>query len=268
MKTLRIISSVLMVMFFTNIAMAQVETNEDTSGMAISKASSLSTPESKPNIEGTAIQDDDDRDAPSQSGFHLGFRYQPTFGKLNFRTEGDETITANFDVAHGFGGSLNFYFNNWVGTHLEVMGMRQAYEFEDGQSRRRVDLSYINVPLMFSFNTNYGKPVNFNVAVGPYFGVNTGARTEVTNDNGNGGITTQAVVEVNPVDIGIGYGAGFDFGFGETRWLHLNIGFRGTEGLIDIGETDIAIREDQFQLVAGRSRMQTYAAYVGLMFKL
>ena len=123
---------------------------------------------------------------------------------------------------------------------------------------------------MFSFNTNYGKPVNFNVAVGPYFGVNTGARTEVTDNGTTGttGTTAQAVVEVNPVDIGIGYGAGFDFGFGETRWLHLNIGFRGTEGLIDIGETDVAIREDQFQLVAGRSRMQTYAAYIGLMFKL
>lgn len=256
MKTIRIISAVLLVMLFTNVTRAQVETDENTVDTDLTKSSTTQDPE-------VVV-----RETPSQRGFHIGARYQPTFGQLDFRTEGNETIRANFEVAHGFGGSLNYYFSNYVGTHLEVNATRQAYQFEDAQRIRRVDLSYINVPLLLSLNTNYGKPVNFNITGGPYFGLNTGASTDVVVNNGNTTGTGVAVVNVNPLDIGIAYGAGIDFGIGETRWMHINLGFRGTQGIIDIGETQTTQTQNQFQIVAGKSRMKTYGAYIGLMLRL
>ncbi|MDQ3191150.1 MAG: PorT family protein [Bacteroidota bacterium] len=264
MKTLRIISTAFLVMLFVNVTRAQVETDEDSVSIDLTKASSEYTAETEPTIQDPALAV---RETPSQRGFHIGARYQPTFGKLDFRTEGEETVTADFEVAHGWAGSLNYYFSNYVGMHLEVNGMRQAYEFADDTRTRRVDLSYINIPLLLSLNTNYGRSVNLNITGGPYFGLNTGASATV-DDNGNGASTAQAMVDVNPLDIGLAYGAGIDFGIGQTRWLHINVGFRGTQGLLDVGKTETTVGQDQFQIVGERSRMNTYGAYVGLMFRL
>ncbi|HET6245051.1 MAG: PorT family protein [Bacteroidetes bacterium] len=264
MKTIRIISALLLVMLFTNITRAQqVEKDETSTNVNLTKTSTFN-PEISSDIQDPTYVV---RETPSQRGFHLGAKYQPSLGRLDFRMENEQTISAKYDIAHGFGGSLNYYFNNYFGTHFEVNVMRQAYEFTDDARTRRVDLSYINVPILISFNTNYGRPVNLNVTAGPYIGINTGASTDVTG-NGNGPTTAVAVVEVNPLDVGIAYGAGVDFGIGQTKWLHINLGFRGTQGILDVGATDITVNQDQFQVVAENSRMQTYGMYIGLMVKL
>jgi hypothetical protein len=204
---------------------------------------------------------------PLQRGFHLGFRYQPSINELNFRTENGDAVEAEFQISHGWGGSINYFFNNWVGMHLELMGSRHQYNFMDNQQERRVSISYATIPLMLSLNTNYGAPVNLNIAGGPYFGLNTGARVETTGET-NGTTRAEAVAIIRPLDVGAAYGAGLDFGFGRNRWIHLNIGYRGTYGLIDVNDVRASTSGDQFQIIAPRARTRTNGAYVGLMFRL
>jgi hypothetical protein len=115
---------------------------------------------------------------------------------------------------------------------------------------------------MLVLNTNSSKPVNFNITAGPQFGFNVGAEGD-TRSSGEGTETVTAVVAVNPVDFGIAYGAGFDFKLGDA--VTLDLGFRGVEGLMDIGD-DSGTKATNEYLVIEKSPLRTYAGYIGLRF--
>jgi hypothetical protein len=267
MKTLRILSAALMTVFFLNTSQAQVETDEeDTPVQDTLQTVSL-------NYEGFTPKWQQDRvvSSPSQRGFHIGIRYQPTFSDIDVATAGGGTVRAGGEIAHGWGVSLNYYFSNHWGTHLEFMNTRHEYTFNDGGRESRVNINYVTMPLLVSWNTDLGRVVNFNVTAGPYLGINTGAGIETSGEDtgeGTAAGTLTGVIHVRPTDIGAAYGAGFDFGFGETRWLHLRIGYRGTAGLIELSDNQANITEDQFNVIISRSKMVTNGAYLGLMFRL
>jgi hypothetical protein len=254
MKTIKVILSLFMTIAFVASASAQLKADRTFD----SDLSSLSIEYKgfNPSFQ------DRMTDAPDQTGFHIGARYQPVFGNINVNTHGGNTVTASMQASHGFAVSLNYYFSNYFGTHLEAMWSRQDYGFDEGT----LSLTYLTFPLLASLNTNYGRRVNFNIAAGPYFGMNVGADASF-NQTGDQATAT-AAADVNAVDLGVAYGGGVDFGFGPNNGVHLRLGYRGTSGLLDIAASGVQTDENTVSVVARDSRMQTHGFYVGVMFKL
>jgi hypothetical protein len=258
MKTIRLITVVFVAMAIFNSALAKEKTEEVFTGNL--KNLSIEYKEFKPTFQRPMT------DAHDQTGFHIGIRYQPIFGDMNINTMEGNTVVASMEASHGFAVSFNYYFNNWVGTHLEIMWARQTYSSVREGIATDVNLSYLSFPLMASLNTNYGRKVNLNIAAGPYLGINLDADATIA---GTGeGTATTAVVNVGPLDMGIAYGGGVDVGFGATNGIHLRAGYRGTTGLLDLQETGVETGENEVALIVAGSKMQTHGFYLGLMFRL
>jgi hypothetical protein len=269
MKTLKIISAFIVAMIFTNMTMAQVDT--DTTTVDTMSTASLINKSFESGLGEEISSPIQDRNIENVAGFRIGARYQPTFSRFNFGTAGNEEVRVSGEVAHGWGISLNHYFTNFFGVHLELMNTRTEYNFRDGQREQRVNINYLTVPLLASYNTNLGRTVNWNLTAGPYLGINTGASVTTTGEDTGDGTTAGSatgVIHVRPTDIGVAYGTGLDFGFGQSKWMHLRVGYRGTAGLVELSDNTAQVTEDQFNLVVSRSRMITNGVYLGLMFKL
>jgi hypothetical protein len=269
MKTLKIISAFIVAMIFTNLTMAQVDTEADTVNVDTLKTASLFNTNYSSGLGEKAPSPIQEVVIPSVTGFHIGLRYMPTFSDLDFQVDNGE-VRADGEINHGFGVSFNYYFTNFFGTHLEINYTGFEYMFRDGDQETRVNINYVNIPLLASYNTNLGRRVNWNLTAGPYLGINTGADLNVENGTQNGTTTgtTTGVIHVRPADLGVAYGTGLDFGFGQTQWLHLRVGYRGTSGLIELADNEAQVDQDQYNVVISRSRLVTNGAYIGIMFKL
>ena len=75
------------------------------------------------------------------------------------------------------------------------------------------------------------------------------------------------MLRVKPADLGVAYGAGFDFGIGEQRHFHINLGFRGVYGLVDISSSSTTLNAGQYYILQ-KTNVSTYSGYLGLMIKL
>ena len=122
----------------------------------------------------------------------------------------------------------------------------------------------MNFPLLLGLHTGYNKPVSFNITFGPQIGFNTGSSLD---GSGSDGIdSVEASINVKPADLGIAYGAGLDFGFGKQRLVHLNVGFRGVYGILDISDESNNTTTDNYY-VLDRAHLKTYSGYAGLSVK-
>jgi hypothetical protein len=181
---------------------------------------------------------------PSQTGLHLGLRFQPTFVALTNRGYEQDARRISATIGYGYGGSLAYFFNNYVSFNLEVVYSEIDQDYMDEQNNeRRLGVSYFDIPMLATINSNFGRQVNINAALGPQLGIFSGARFDGKSQGETSNV--DAVVALDPVGIGLGYGAGIDFGMGAKRHTHLNLGFRGVAGLTN-----------------------TAGMYIGLMFKL
>jgi len=179
-----------------------------------------------------------------QVGTHIGFKFQPTFTSLRSTGYDENSTEVNATVGYGYGASINYYFNNNFGTHFEVIYSELQQKYTDQENKnRRLDVSYFDIPILLSFNSDYGRKINFNVAVGPQLGILSGSK--FSSSGGEETANVKAVVALKTVDVGLGYGAGIDFGMGGKHTSHINLGLRG---------------------IAGYSN--TLGMYLGLMFKL
>ncbi len=269
MKNLKLIVVSLLIGFGQS-AMAQTDTDTTViENTTIIKSTTTTTdqpavqpapqPAPAPVVQETTSED--------QVGTHIGFRFMPFFSKLraNSTDVGNAAvITTELTLGYGFGGFIGYYFNNHIGLHLEVMYTSITQEIAEKEDDvRQVDLSYLNFPLLLTLNTDLGKPINFNLHFGPQMGILLGSKARgYTTDDAAG---TTIVVGAKPYDLGIAYGAGIDFGFGEGYRTHLNIGFRGVNGLVNID--DESKTTDNHYIIA-RSKSSAYGGYIGIMFKL
>jgi opacity protein-like surface antigen len=220
---------------------------------------------------GTGAQTPTQEQAPAQepqmqrernddfSHVYLGVRFMPTFTKFKVTTLDNGTAKTTAVVGYGFGGLLGFNFSKNVGLQIEGIYSTLSQKYTDRGEERQIDLSYIHFPLMLILNTDVTKPVNFNIAVGPQFGINTGS--SLKSGSGNGVDTVQAIIAVKPADFGIAYGAGLDFLLGTN--VTLDIGFRGVYGILDISDNSKTTTTNSYYLL-DRSHVKTYAGYVGL----
>ena len=187
----------------------------------------------------------------------------PTLTSFEVRGVDNGVVKGEFALGYGVGAQVGYNFNKNVATQLEIIYSTLSQRYTDAAAERTVNLSYLHFPLLFRVNTDITKPVNFNVVVGPQFGINLGA--DFDTDNGPVADTVEAVLAVKPADFGIAYGAGFNFGLGPNANPKINLGFRGVYGILDISDRSQTTTTDQFYIL-DRSHVKTYAGVIGLTF--
>lgn len=215
----------------------------------------------------TTNSDNTAQSAPSSSdgsrkGLYFGVEFLPTFTHFDVAQVNGGTYKTSFVLGYGFGALLGVNVTDHFGLQGEVLYSALAQKYTDPSNiERRIDLNYINIPLLAVFNTNVSKPVNLNLAVGPQIGINVGSK--VNTESGAGVDTVGAVLAVKTGDLGFAYGAGLDFGLGPK--VQLSVGYRGVIGLVDISDNSQTTETSQYY-VLDKAHVSTYAGYVGLKF--
>ncbi|MDQ3051497.1 MAG: PorT family protein [Bacteroidota bacterium] len=207
------------------------------------------------------VQDSDE--SSEWRGFHVGGLVQATFSDIDV-DGANGALKTSYVVGYGGGGFIGYFFNRHAELRLAILYSSLAQEIIEDDIKRELKLSYVNIPLLFALHTGYNKPVSFHIAAGPQVGINTGSSLD--GDGSSGVDTIQAKIELKAADIGFAYGAGFDFGFGPKRLIHLNIGFRGVYGIVDISDNSGTTTTDNYYIF-DRAILKTYSGYAGLSVK-
>lgn len=199
------------------------------------------------------------KDKNDFSRFYIGARFMPTVTKFDVNTLENGTAKTSFVIGYGIGGLIGVNLSRNIGIQAEVIYSSLSQKFTERNQERQIDLTYIHIPLLFVFNTDVSKPVNFNITAGPQIGINTGS--SINTDGSSGTDTVTAVVAVKPADFGVAYGAGLDFKLSPS--FTFDIGFRGVIGILDISDKNKTTTSDQYYLL-DRSHVKTYAGYAGI----
>lgn len=205
---------------------------------------------------------DKKEDNPRLHSLELGVRYMPTFSSMALRTYEGDVIQGQTTMSNGYGAMISVTGKH-VGLQGEVDYLQISQKYKDRNLDRVVDINYLNIPVLLTFNTDKTQMVNWNVVIGPQFGVNVGAKT-----NTNGGASTdtlRAVVAVKKGDVGIAYGTGLDFMVNKMHTIRIDLGFRGFYGLVDMNAKSTQYSPDTYNVIVKASR-KTYGGYLGLTF--
>lgn len=205
-----------------------------------------------------APEKDDDYDF--RRGY-IGGRVLATVTDIDFNQHGDGTVETEIIWGYGIGGFIGYNFNPHFGLQAEVLYQSLAQRVKYSNLDARLNLRYLNIPLLLVLNTDVRKPVNFNICAGPQIGIRLGAEVEEEEGAGSSPDTLQAAVAVKPGDLGFAYGAGFDFRLSDA--VSLGIGYRGVIGIIDVDENSQNTTTNSFYIL-DRSKLRTYSGYIGL----
>ena len=190
----------------------------------------------------------------------FGVRYLPTFAVLKLNTSDGGTVEGKANISHGFGALLGVNVTKHVGVQTEINYYKVTQSYKDQALDRKIDISYVNVPLLISLNTNKANHFNLNVVAGPQYGINVGSNIN-TSGSGNSD-TLQAVIAIKKGDWGIAYGGGMDIAINESQTVRLDIGYRGFFGLTSI-KNDAKNDANTFNVVQKVNR-RTNGGYIGL----
>jgi opacity protein-like surface antigen len=201
---------------------------------------------------------------------YIGLRFYPTVSSLEVQGDSSASgeavvIKTEATLGYGFGGVIGYNFNKHIATQAEVIysSLSQNYVDPNRPGENRIDLSYLHIPLLLVLNTNSTSPVNLNLAVGPQIGILVGSKFE----SGTPGDTVSATAVLNAKtgDLGVAYGAGIDFNLGPV--VTLGVGYRGVIGLLDISDDSATKTTDQYYIL-DKSKVKTYAGYIGIRFRI
>lgn len=201
--------------------------------------------------------------AKAQKVVEFGVRYMPTISSFDVKTSSGGTVKGEATLGYGVGAFLGVNFSKHLGVQAEVIYTSINQKYTDQNVSREINLKYINIPLLLSFNTDKAAPVNLNIVAGPQIGLSTGSSIKST--GGDGTVTSQAVLSVKKNDLGIAYGLGVDFGLNPGKTFRLGLGYRGVLGLVDISDNSETTTTDQFYVVS-KTHIKTNAGYIGISF--
>ncbi len=190
----------------------------------------------------------------------FGLRFMPTVSAFDMKTSSGGTVSGQATLGYGIGALLGYNFSNHVGIQGEVIYSSITQKYKEQDVERKINLKYVNIPLLLALNTNKTGPVNFNIVAGPQIGISVGSSVFTT---GGDGSNTQAIIDVKKGDLGLAYGAGADFALSPSGAFRLGIGFRGVYGLFDISDNNTSTTTDSYYIL-DRTHLKTYSAYAGL----
>lgn len=196
----------------------------------------------------------------SAQSAEFGVRFMPTFSSFEIKTSSGGNVKGEATLGFGIGALLGFNFTNNIGVQAEVIYSSSSQKYKEMDLERKINLRYLNIPLLLSLNTGKSKPVNFNIVGGPQIGISAGSKFST---NGGNVDNKLAVLSVKKGDLGLAYGAGIDFGLNAAHTIRLSLGYRGVFGLFDISDNSGTITTDSYYLL-DRTHINTHAGYAGL----
>src|SRR5262245_58082002 len=101
---------------------------------------------------------------------YIGFRYMPTFTSFKVN-ENNGVAETRFTLGHGFAGIVGGNFGHHVGMQAEVIYNQLTQTVVQNNVERKVDLKYVNIPLLLVLNSDVASVVNFNITAGPQLGI-------------------------------------------------------------------------------------------------
>src|SRR5688572_21593063 len=152
----------------TTTSTTQTQT-DNTTPVAPAQTQQQAPPPPPPAPAPAATEDDGKDDYVLRHG-ELGLRYMPTFSTLRLRDAGGDAIQGQLTMSHGWGIMGAFNFNHHVGVQAEVNYHEINQKYKDKGLDRQVKVSYLNIPVLLSLNTDKASAVNVNFVVGPQFG--------------------------------------------------------------------------------------------------
>jgi len=192
--------------------------------------------------------------------FEIGLRFMPTFSSFGLKNSSGEAITGNGVIGFGIGGFFGYSFSEHFGIQGEIIYSTLGQKYEELDVERQVNLAYLNIPILFAYNTGKTDPINLNVVLGPQIGLSVGTNLKINN---TGPSVKEAKLSVKGGDIGFAYGAGVDFGLNSAKTLRLGAGFRGVYGLIDISDNSENLVTNSY-FILDKTKLITYSGYIGL----
>lgn len=197
----------------------------------------------------------------TQKKVEIGFRLMPTVSAYDVRTSDGQTVKGEILLGFGAGGFLAYNFSRHVGFQTEVVYNSISQKYSERDYEHKINLRYVNIPLLLSINTSKTKAVNFNLVAGPQLGINVGSN--MTTSGPYDESRPEPILAVKKNDIGFAYGAGLDFALNAAHTVRLGIGYRGVLGLIDISDNSQSKTTDSYY-VLDRTHLRTHSAYAGL----
>ncbi|MBK9248299.1 MAG: PorT family protein [Ignavibacteria bacterium] len=199
----------------------------------------------------------------SAQSVDLSFRVLHTFSSFDIQSSSNTTTQGTITLGHGFAGIAHCEFSKHIGMQAEIIYSSSSHLFKEEDVERRIDITYIHVPIMMVFNTGTSDPVNIHFTAGPQFGLLVGSSMSTTGGNGK---SNEGILAMRNTDLGIAYGVGIDVGIDPLNILRLSIGFRGTAGLTSMGDSDKPLPPNSYYLL-GESSRDTYSGYIGLVYR-
>jgi opacity protein-like surface antigen len=190
----------------------------------------------------------------------FGIRYMPTFSSLDLKTYNGDIVKGSANVSNGFGAVLGLNMSRHIGIQGEVIYYQVSQSYRDVNMDRKVDIKYLNIPLLLSFNTNKTRMVNLNIVAGPQFGINVGSTMNASGTENSGSL--KATVALKKGDVGFAYGAGLEFALNQGHSIRLDLGYRGFYSFVNM---DASTNKDTYNVIVNASR-KTNGAYAGLTF--
>jgi len=189
----------------------------------------------------------------------IGFRLMPTISAFDMKTSSGGTVKGSANLGYGIGAFVGYNFTNNIGVQGEVMYSSITQKYTQESVERKVNLRYVNIPLLFSLNTGKTNAVNLNLVAGPQIGISVGSKVFTSGGDG----TNQAMLTIKKGDLGVAYGAGVDFALGSSGMARLGVGFRGVYGLLNISDNNNSTTTNSLY-VLDRTHIKTYSLYTGL----
>lgn len=213
-----------------------------------------------PDIAVGMVQSNDELPALRRGEF--GIRYLPTFSSLQMRTYNGDVVIGKYRMSQGFGIMGAFNLNKHFGIQGEINYYQVSHSYDDKSLNREINLSYLNIPLLFSLNSNKTRRVNFNLVVGPQFGFIVKSTMKTTGTEID---TVNATLAVRRGDVGLAYGAGLEIALDKKHIFRLDLGFRGFVGFVNVNANNP--EPGTYNVIVNSSR-KTYGAYIGFTLLL
>jgi hypothetical protein len=195
-----------------------------------------------------------------KKNFEFGVRFLPTISDFDMQTSEYNKVTGEIVVGYGFGAFISYNPFQFFGFQTELNFTSVSRKYTIGDLSRVVNLQYVSIPLLLSFNSNKNSTVNFNMVVGPQIGINTGSTIYTSgSDPVYNGIP---IISIRKGDLGLAYGLGFDFGLNDLKTVRLGLGFRGVYGLFNVSNNYELPGVNSFYIIKNSS-VHTYTAYLG-----
>lgn len=212
----------------------------------------------------TSIAANAQSDKPMRK-IELGARIMPTFTDFSVKTYTGGTIVSQGTFGYGFGGLLAMHFNKNFAVQGEVIYNSLAQKYKENNLERKINLRYVNIPILLSFNSDKTAKINFNVVAGPQIGISAGSSLFTSGTDTT--VTGNALLAVRKGDLGLAYGAGIGYGLNKSNTVRLSIGFRGVYGLLDISNDSQSTNNNNYYIL-DKTHVKAYAGYLGISILL